>query len=528
MGKWKTTDEACPCGKSSDAYAEDFNGEGYCFSCGKYFQNEDLMEEETEDVTKLPEEPQGETTYDYVSLRGISRRTMEFFGVMSKLKDGIPYSTAFIYPNNSMKIRVLPKKPMYTVGPIGGEHLFGKNLFDPGSKDTITIVEGEFDALAVYEMIDGRGAVVSVKSGATAFGDVLAEREYINSFKKIILCLDNDKVGIEATKQITRSGIFDYEKLYKTNHLKYKDANDYLEKGDANEFFKLWQSAKRFTPDAIINSFEDIRTALAKKQDAPIGTYPFSELSDCLYGIHRGEFILLKGLEGIGKTEVCRALVYQTLVETDIKIATIFLEENEATTIKGVATYELGYPCNLQSASVSDEDIWKGYAKALKGDETRLYIHTHFASEEEEEIIDNIRFLVTVAGCGLVLLDNLTMLTTGREGEDERLRIDRLIRRLRDLVNELNFCLVLVAHVNDTGQTRGSRLPDKLANTVIYMERDIKAAGVSERNLTKFMVEKARLQGSRTGPAGAAFFDPVSFTLRDLIPEDTISMPNIN
>jgi len=532
LSKFAETGLPCPCGASSDAYSIDHDGDGFCFGqCGgRYFKNkeEDEIILSEEEVLEKELTPKGKETYGFQeNYRGIYKRTQEFYGVHTKFIDGTPFSLAYVYPNESLKIRILPKK-FYATGPIGEAHLFGENLFSPGSYDSVTIVEGEDDALSAFQMLWSRNAVVSVKNASTALGDVKARREYLNAFKKIILCLDNDKAGQEATRLITNSGLFDYEKVYRVTLSRHKDAHAYLEAGEVEDFIRAWDTAKRYTPDAVINSFEDIEEALKAKSDGPIGSWPFAELNDCLIGLHKSEFILIKGLEKIGKTEVCRAIVHEFLRNSpDINIATIFLEESTSTTIKGVATYELETPCALQQSGVSDEDILNGYKKALRGDSSRLYIHTHFSTEDEGELIDNIRFLVTVAGCKLVLLDNLTMLTTGREDEDERLRIDRIIRRLRDLVNELDFCLVLVAHVNDNGQTRGSRLPDKLANTIVHLERNKMAANVQERNSLKFFIEGARAQGTKTGPAGFAFFDPITFKLRDVKPEDEIVLPEV-
>jgi len=525
--KWFDTGLPCPCGKSSDAFAVDTEGDGYCYGqCGgRYFKDFANEKEQEEDDELEIEQPSGIETYDFQeNYRGIYKRTQSFYGVYTKFISGVPYSIAYPFANDALKVRVLPKK-FFTSGPIADAHLFGKNLFDPGSFSTVLITEGENDTMAAFQMLHERVAVVSVKNASTAFGDIKAEREYLNAFKKIVFCLDNDKPGQEAQRLITNSGLFDYEKVYRVSLTRHKDAHAYLEAGEIEEFINAFEHAKRYTPDAIINSFEDIKNALDAEHDGPLASYPFETLNECLIGLHGSEFILVKGLEKIGKTELCRAIVHKNLKDTKINIATIFLEESVDTTIKGVATYELETPCALEQSGVSKEDILRGYKRALGDNPSRLYIHTHFMSEDESELLDNIRFLVTVAGCRLVLLDNLTMLVTGREDEDERLRIDRTVRRLRDLVNELHFCLVLVAHVNDDGKTRGSRLPDKLANTIIYMERDKMAANILDRNSLKFYVEGARAQGTKTGPAGSAFFDPITFKLRDVHVEDQIQLP---
>jgi hypothetical protein len=48
------------------------------------------------------------------------------------------------------------------------------------------------------------------------------------------------------------------------------------------------------------------------------------------------------------------------------------------------------------------------------------------------------------------------------------------------------------------------------------MERDLTSDIIAERNLIKFFIEGARGAGTKSGPAGGAFFDPISFKLRDV------------
>lgn len=217
----------------------------------------------------------------------------------------------------------------------------------------------------------------------------------------------------------------------------------------------------------------------------------------------------MKGPTGIGKTEICRAVIHKTLKDTSKKAATIFLEEDAGTTIRGVATYEANQPFMDMEAGYSDDDIMEAYDSAIGGDDDRLYIHSHFTSDDDTEIVDNIRFLVTVAGCEIVILDNLTVLASGRPGDDERQRIDGIVAKLRNLVNELEFCLVLLAHTNDDGTTRGSRFPDIIANTVILLDRE-----KGHNELTLF-VSKARTQGAKEGSCGFAIYDPMKWVLRD-------------
>jgi hypothetical protein len=74
----------------------------------------------------------------------------------------------------------------------------------------------------------------------------------------------------------------------------------------------------------------------------------------------------------------------------------------------------------------------------------------------------------------------------------------------------------MISHVNDNGQTRGSRNISKIAHTVIDISRDKLAESEEIRNTTFLTVEKNRF-GSKTGPGGKLFFDPVTFKINDVV-----------
>lgn len=487
----------CPdtvnCG-SSDGYHLYDDGHGFCFSCSKSFQNQkDIMETPSENVE-----------FVYQEHRGIPKRVYEFYGVLTKLENGVPHSLGFPYGEEAAKIRLLsgPKNQQFsTRGPISAAGLFGKERFDPGSKDSITITEGEYDALAAYEMLRQRSACVSVQSASSAYKNCVDDWEYINSFDKIYLCLDNDAVGQEATKKL--AGLFDFRKTYLVKFHKHKDANDYILAKEHDDFEKVWKNAKRYAPDNIISSFKDIEAALEESQEDQIGEYPFPELNEKLYGFHKGEVIVVKAFEGVGKTEFFRALEHHNITTGDHPVGIIHLEEDNGTTVKAIAGYQLGIPAVLPDCGLSKEDILRGYRSAVRDDEGRVHIHSSFDLEDEETFWGNVRFLVSAAGCRTIYLDHITwMATGGDQDEDERRKLDRISQRGKLLAKELGFALFEIAHVNDDGKTRGSRNISKVANTVISLYRDLLAG----EDVVSFMIEKARL-GGRTGPAGYGYFN---------------------
>lgn len=233
--------------------------------------------------------------------------------------------------------------------------LFGRDKFDPGSKDSITITEGEFDAPSVYEAVRGQTAAVSVRSSSQAKRDCIAHRDYINSFKKIIICFDNDEPGQKAAREV--STLFDFNKVYHVKLTKYKDASDYFQNGEVDALEKTWRNCRRYSPDNIISTFEEIEKSLLESREDCIGTYPFTQVQNSLYGLHRGEVIVFKGPSGIGKTEVFRAMEHHLLKTTKSNIGIIHMEEDNATTVKALAGYELNLPATLPDSGLSNLDI---------------------------------------------------------------------------------------------------------------------------------------------------------------------------
>jgi twinkle protein len=504
MSKIIEAKQPCP-GKdcnSSDAYFKYDDGHGYCYSCKTFFK---------------PDGQQGledDGSYQYVSHRSISDSVFRKYGVKTKVdRKGTPISVLFPYGDGNFKVRDYKTKSFpYTLGDMSGGKLFGADLFTAGQSKAITIVEGEYDALAAYQMLGSTYPVVSVRSSASARKDMEAYHSFINSFEKIYLCLDNDNAGQEATSEIAR--LFDFNKVYHVQLSAHNDANAYLQGKDDKSFLFAWHNAKRFMPKGIISDFSEIKEVLDSKDQESVCSFPFSTLQDMTYGLHLGETFLITALEGVGKTEIVGAMEYHVLKETDVNVGIIHLEEGEKRAIQRLAGYELAVPAHLPESELAKEDVLRAYEAACKRD-SRVHLYSHFGSDDPDVILDTVRFMASVCGCKIIFLDHITMVVTGHETDDERRKLDYISTRLAMMAKELNFSLVLVSHVNDDGKTRGSRNISKVAHAHLHLDRDIEAAVMSDRNTTALTIRKNRFAG-HTGPAGFLHFDPKTYKIQEL------------
>lgn len=487
----------CPNCSSSDAYSTYDDGHGWCFSCQYYKPSNDVLDN---------------FTYEYLERRGISKETHRFYKAASKInEDGLPVAIGYPYPNGATKVRTLGKKGFYSVGDIGKAGLYGRNLFPAGSARYITITEGEDDALSLYEVL--KAPVVSVQSASTAGRDCGIDRAYLNSFERIYLAFDNDEPGREAVRNVAK--LFDYNKVYVVKIADpYKDANDYLQAGQSEALKKIWWNSKKYLPETIISSFSDFEVILKEPQKLGV-PYPFHTLQYMTDGMRTSESVLITAMEGVGKTEVMHSLLHQNLKETEDAVCAIFLEEPKKRLLQALAGIELRRPVHLPEYDPGFDATY-GALKSVVGTDDRLHVYSHFGSDDPEVLLDTIRFAVSARACRRVFLDHITMAVSGMGGDDERRALDYLSTRLEMMVKELDFSLIFVSHVNDLGQTRGSRNISKIADIRIDLSRDLLSSDETERRTTKVRVSKNRYSG-RTGDAGTLYFDPRTYVLSETI-----------
>lgn len=486
----------CPNCPSSDAYCVYDDGHGYCFSCNYYKPRRGDISDNY--------------TYEYLSHRGIHKETFEFYDVKTKVdSEGKPISLGFVYPNGSIKVRELPKG-FHSVGDISKAGLFGRNKFSPGSNRSVTITEGELDALTLYQTI--RSPVVSVRSSGSAKLDCTLDRSFLNSFERIYLAFDADEPGRAAASEVAK--LFDYNKVYDVRFPggKLKDANDFLREGDEPGLRNTWWNAKKFLPDNLISSLSDFEKELLKPVRFGI-SYPWKTLTDMTYGLRTGEVVLITAQEGVGKTEVMHNILHNLLKETDDAIGAIFIEESKQRLLQAMAGIELQKPVHLPDSGVDPAAVVSTLNKVVRSDD-RLYIYNHFGTDSAESILDTIRFLVAARGCRWVLFDLISLAVTGLGGDREREALEYLSARLEVLTQELDFGLIMVSHVNDNGQTRGSRMISKNCHVRIDLERDV-TAKLDRSRLTTTMTLSKNRPTSKTGFAGNLLFDPLTHTLRE-------------
>jgi len=439
--------------------------------------------------------------------RKISKATAEKFGVW---REGD--TTYFPYFNDGKhlanKVR-LPDKEFYAEGDLKHSGLFGSQLFPAGSAKFITLVEGEYDAMAAFELTGSRWPCVSVRNGAEgATRDVADNFEYLNSFPVIVIVFDRDEPKVNPkTGQIRYpgqeaaiavAGMFPIGKVKVLTLKEAKDPNEYLKMGLREQFNREWWAAPVFTPTGL-KLGKDMWEDISEPKNYETVSYPWGGMNYHTYGIRLSEFVTITAPSGIGKTSVLKEVVHHIRKEKpDAGVGLMFLEEPNSDTALGLMSIEANIPLHLPDVRemVPKEDLRKYFDDVINTD--KLVIYDHFGSNDIHEILNKVRHMHNL-GCKYIIIDHLSIIVSDQSG-DERKQLDEISTKLKTLCMELNIAVIAVIHQNRQGQIRGTAGVEQLSNIVVSLHRDKLSEDEWRRNVLKITVEKNRFCG-RTGPA---------------------------
>ena len=496
----------CPSCESSDARTvyEDDEGQQFwkCYSCGEVKQMTDNVV-----ATKPFRASTGASQGSVAGIleRSITKAVCTHYGVLTS-----PLGYVFPYTGGH-KTRIKDKKEFFQSGKLSG--LFGQDRFPSGGK-YVTITEGEFDALSVFQMFSNKYPAVSIRNGAeAALKDCRESYDWLDSFENIVICFDNDKPGQEAAKKV--ADLFG-AKASIVKLQQYKDANEYLMHNDSKTFVDLWWRAEKYIPDGIVAGTDMWNRMQDRKAKESFCAYPFTGVQKLSYGLRHGEILTVVAGSGVGKTQCVREIIYNVLSSTKECVGIMAMEETLEETSLGLMSLAAGKPLHLPTTQYTQEEYRAAYEATIGSG--RVFLFDHADSFNIDSLASRVRYFAKGLGCGVVVFDHISIAVSGQQEKDERKAIDALMTRLRGIVEETGICLIIVAHLNrpegkgheegaqvSAKQLRGSGGIYMLSNMVLALEGNRQADDLIERNTTNFRWVKNRFSGD-TGPCGSALY----------------------
>ena len=449
--------------------------------------------------------------------RQIRKETAEFYGVrVGYNSSGEIAEHYYPYSSGGYKCRKLPKSFSW-IGPkpMG---LFGQQLFQSGGK-RLVITEGELDAMSVgqamFDKYNKWYPAISLPSSA-GVDELLPHRDWIRSFQEVILCLDADKAGEEATQKAIKIIGIDKVKIWKPP---CKDASDVLTTHGKDTLNQCIWDAAEFIPSGIITK-EALWSALEKYNDVISVPYPpcLEGLNTKLKGMRMNEIALFISGSGAGKSSLFREIMLHVLETTDASIGIISLEESPQETARKLSGMALNK--NPSKDEIPLEELKIGFDKVFGGDRATLLDHQ--GNIDEEGMLSKLEYMA-LSGCSYIFVDHITLFTA--EAADSKTSgneaTDRIMAALLRFVKKYNVWLGLISHLRKSGlggksfeqgrmpnldDAKGSGSLKQICFDIVAFSRDMSAESEEVRNTIQMAVLKSRYSGL-TGPVNGACYD---------------------
>ena len=549
--------------------------DGYCWSakCNQYF-NKDLVHysslapllgikggkvtskkmfkaiESKKDPITIKEAHSFSKEIGYTSnnYRGIKDQYNKFYGHLTRINSQGSVVARY-YPETKegkitgYKSRIHPKKFGYDNKGVTGSKsdLSGQVKFNSGGK-YLLITGGEEDKAAAFQMLResqiARGqehyepiAVVSPTTGeGSAHKQIAANYEFCDSFDIIVLGLDNDKAGIEATKRICKVLPEDKIKVAKWAE---KDPNTMLLNGKSAQFVRDFYGAKEYVATEIKHSSDAYDEAIEFLSSDKIELPPYlHRLQKNMRGGIKttGAIINLIGDTSIGKSLFTDSLLYHWFWHSPIKPTIISLERTSGEL--GVDFISMHLKNNLSwyengddaVAIIKDPDNKDKIQDLLTNNYGEPRYHV---LDERSGDIENIMRTIDRASkqyeSNLIIIDPLTDLlrSLGNESQEEFMAWEK--RRKKDGLIFINVLHTRKPLPDKEGNIRkvteydalGSGTFVQSADANIVINRNKMAEDPIERNTT--CIDLPKIRGGSTGHAGDIYYEYTTRTLHDSI-----------
>lgn len=504
MKEPEKTHQTCPNCGANDAYTYFGGGRGYCHSEGKNIFEKGHVPVEERKV--------GRATSD--GIRGISEEVAKVYGLQLQYDtEGNPLRYAFKYPH-LVKYRDYNNKKNTWVSEAGKGMLefFGPKV-NAGSSKRIYLVEGEFDAASLFEVLGKTYPVLSVPSASIGDKFVAKHHEFLKSFKEVVWAGDQDEAGKRCAERLYKAIP---DRFFYVPMTLYKDANEFLMNGKGEDLKWAALKPQRWTPDNFFCSEDAVRKSILEENPYEYSPTGHSGLDEKIRGLVKGGLTFLKAPPGSGKTSLFRFFQMEQLKRPDIKVGILHMEEQKATTYRAMASYELGVNVNTKDDAaengISEAEVIEAAVRATKGDRTVVFEMRQ--GDDPMEIVNYIRLAGGVYGCDYVFVDHVQRLAYlgGIDGATNVLT--RVASNLAQLAKELNIGIIMISHVNEDGHTKYAKSLEEEAIICIDIKRDKESNDPEIRNTTTFNVSKNR-PFSRLGNAGAIYYDEKTTLLEE-------------
>lgn len=321
--------------------------------------------------------------------------------------------------------------------------LFGWQALSPTTR-AVTIVEGEIDALTLYQFGIPSLSVPMGGGGGAKQDWIESEFDYLERFDVIYIAMDNDAAGKEATKEIVKRLGEERCRLVEWPE-PYKDANECLIKGKftQKDFARCITGARTLDPEELKPASAYLSAVLHEfypSPDTPRGlATPWEKVGDRLR-FRPGELTIWTGWSGHGKSLVLNHIVASGL-QREEKFCIASMEMLPSRTMKRLIKQLTG----LESPTT-------GYiAHCSEQIAAKLWLFDLLGTAKTDRMLDVFAYAVRRYQIGQFVVDSLAKCGLAEDDYNgQKLFVERLV----DFVHQHSVHIHLVSHARKGADER--------------------------------------------------------------------------
>jgi twinkle protein len=382
---------------------------------------------------------------EYLKTRGISEDTAKVYSIGDDSKGNIAFP--YIKDGQQVAVKYRParkikdgERKMWREEGTDTTTLFGMHTV---TGDTLTVCEGEIDAMALYE--SGARNVVSVPNGSEDLNWVEANFKWLDGFRIITICGDNDEPGREMVQKL----------IPKLGEWKVKIANLPQNCKDANEV--LFKYGKEKLKE-IINGSQDVPIeSLIRMSD--VKTFDIEKIKRVksnikpldkeLGGFMMGQVSVWTGINSSGKSTLLGQLLIES-VEQEFGVCA-FSGELPAPLFRYWIELQMAGPHNLSRKidQITGDNHYfisnETASKMRSWYNDRFFLYDNMAAITPESVLKVFEYAARRYDCKVYLVDNL-MTMIGGNGDDYYRRQSEFIKSVTQFAKKFDVHVHVVAH----------------------------------------------------------------------------------
>lgn len=228
--------------------------------------------------------------------------------------------------------------------------------------------------------------------------------------------------------------------------------------------------------EAILEELEDIANRDGELTGVPTG---FADLDDLTQGLHPGQMIIVAGRPGMGKSTLALDFCRSASIHHGITSAIFSLEMSKSEIAMRLLSAETGvFLEKMRSGKMTTND-WTAVSKKLSEVSSAPLFIDDSPNMSLMEIRAKCRRLKQQHNLGMMVVDYLQLMSSGRQVESRQQEVSEFSRQLKLLAKEIEIPVIAVAQLNRQAENRTDKKP---------MIADLRESGSLEQDADVIML----------------------------------------